>query len=228
MLNMEPRYRVGEKMGPYIVESVEWIDNHDGTFLEKIINSGRSVFQVLHRPPEPPRLFLLPPTTDQTRVVIPYVPNYKHADLRHPLTVAAAPMTAHWVDVSGSTWNYWSLLRNAWDPNHDLFLIEHDVEAREDAVAEMESCPELWCFSQYHHFSPEDAEAWHWGILGFTRFRSQLISALPRLIVDLDVRWRDWHEMSTGIGMKLREAGYAPHVHEPPVFHHRMDVTRGA
>ena len=222
---LQARFKVGEQMGPYVVESVEWVPMGDGSYLEKVINSGRSVMQILHRPIQPPLQYLLPIQTDQIRYVIPYVPNYKNEHIRHPLTVAGAPLEAHWVSVYGSPWNYWSLLTAAWDVKHDLFLIEHDVESTPEQRADINACPEPWCLNQYHHFSEEDREAWKWGVLGHTRFRQELISAHPRLMADLEPRWRDWHETSTGVGMALRELGYEPHEHGR-VKHHRMDETR--
>jgi hypothetical protein len=74
---------------------------------------------------------------------------------------------------------------------------------------------------KYSNHTPENAEAWKFGILGCTRFRSRLIKKVPNALSDLQWRYRDWHVLSTGLGMTLREAGFYPHVHGV-VDHHRM------
>ena len=224
---MWARYKVGEPIGPYIVESVELEPLSDGEWMERCANSGRTVLNMIHRTPEPPREFELPEPEGDTLTVIPYVPNYKFEGQRNPLTVAGAPADALWVNVEGSPWNYWSLLKSAWKPDYDLFLIEHDVYSTPEKREEVSACPEVWDISQYHHFSEVDRDAWHWGLLGHTRFRKELIAKVPNLFTDMEYRWRDWHEMSTGIGMELRKLGYAPHEHGT-IYHHRMDETRGA
>ena len=223
---MWARYKVGEPIGPYIVESVELEPLSDGEWMERCANSGRTVLNMIHRTPEPPREFELPEVDGDTMTIIPFVPNYKFEGERNPLTVAGAPDDAIWVNVEGSPCNYWSLLKTAWKPNHDLFLIEHDVKSSQAQRDEIAACSEPWCLNNYCHFSEVDREAWKWGVLGHTRFRRELIEKMPDLVNDLEPRWHDWHETSTGIGMVLREAGYVPHEHLPYVHHHRMDEGR--
>ena len=81
-----------------------------------------------------------------------------------------------------------------------------------------------WCTGTYSNFRPEDIEAWKYGILGCTRFRSELIQSLPNALRDLGWRYRDWHVMSTGLGIALRESGYEPHLHGTIDHHRMMDV----
>lgn len=150
-----------------------------------------------------------------SRVIVPFT-------VRHPETEAGVSPDAEWIDVSGSIYEYWNALRDYWLPGHDLTIIEHDVQARPEIFEEFEACPEPWCYNRYDNHTPENAEAWHWGILGCTRFRKELIEAVSDAISATEERHRDWHYISTALGQRLRSEGYAPHVHEPPVNHHRM------
>ena len=92
--------------------------------------------------------------------------------------------------------------------------------ARQDVFQQFESCPEPWCVFSYSNHSAEDAEAWA-NMLGCTRFRKELIAAVPNALVEVEERWRDWHYTCDGIGANLRAAGYSHHWHGPPVFHHQ-------
>lgn len=223
---MWARWEVGDQVGPYTVESVVLTPLDEGEWQETMVNSGGGSQRLTHHLPQPPRSYNLTPTEEETRVIIPYVPNFAREgndySERNPDTVAGAPENAEWVNVQGSPWNYWSLLKAAWTPEHNLFLIEHDVQCRPDIVAGYEECSEVWCVTNYHHFSEESAAAWHWSILGCTRFRKELIAKTPTLFSEMQERWRHWTEMSTGIGMELRKLGYAPHEHFPRVVHHQM------
>lgn len=223
---MWARYEVGDQVGPYTVEFVELTKIGEDEWLEKMFNSGRGIQQIVHRRSPPPLTYDLAPCEVETRVIIPYVPNFARGgddySERNPDTVVGAPPEAEWVNVEGSELNYWSLLRTAWKPDHNLFLIEHDVQCRPDIVTAYEECPEPWCMTNYHHFDEASAEAWHWGIFGCTRFRKELIAATPTLFSELQHRWRPWTDMSTGVGMELRKLGYAPHEHFPRVIHHQM------
>ena len=138
----------------------------------------------------------------------------------HPATLEGVPSHAEWIDVRESPIAYWSALCDYWGP-WNLTIVEHDVQAHSGVFAEFAACSEPWCYFTYDNFTEENAAAWHWGILGCTRFRKELIEAVPRAIEDLEDRWKDWHETSTGIGMVLREAGFAPHQHGR-INHHRM------
>lgn len=223
---MWARYEVGDQVGPYTVEAVELKPIGETEWLEVMYNSGRGIQQIIHRLPTPPLEYKLPPCDSETRVIIPYVPNFARGgddySERNPDTVAGAPENAEWINVEGSELNYWSLLKTAWEPSHNLFLIEHDVQCRPDIVAAYEECPEVWCMANYHHFDEAAAAAWHWGIFGCTRYRKELIAKTPTLFSELQDRWRPWTDMSTGVGVELRKLGFAPHEHFPRVIHHQM------
>ena len=93
--------------------------------------------------------------------------------------------------------------------------------ATPEIFAEFAACPHLWCTFKYSNHSDADAEAWKYGILGCTRFRKNLMRKLPDVVKNLEWRYRDWHVMSTGLGMALRKQRFEPHVHGV-VDHHRM------
>lgn len=212
---MQARFRVGEKVGPFVVVSDTFIERANGTFVETMKDSGGNQRVTVSQPFDTSFRHVMDRRPIGRPVLVPYT-------VRHPATVkGVAGQHATWVDVSGSPVDYWRLLCDWWVPE-DLTIIEHDVEARPGIFERFGWCPEPWCYFRYSNHTDANAAAWHFGILGCTRFRRQLIAAVPDAVTGLDERWRDWHEMSTGLGMTLREAGYEPHVHEPPVDHHRM------
>ena len=211
---MQARFRVGEAVGPFTVVSDTFREVAPGSFVEVMKDSGGNQRTMFSKWRDTSYHVVQYRQMGQN-VLVPYT-------VWHPATQeGVAFQHPTWVDVSGSDYDYWRVLCDWWILD-DLTIIEHDVQARPDIFESFEDCPHPWCYFRYDNHTPENAEAWHWGILGCTRFRKELIEAVPDAVVGLDERWRDWHEMSTGLGMKLREAGYEPHIHEPPVNHHRM------
>lgn len=140
----------------------------------------------------------------------------------HPVTVDAAPKDAVWVDVSSSTEAYFSALHHIWAQGETFALLEHDVVCRPDVIAELEACPEPWCLYGYADIChPECQEAWR-NQLGCTRFREELIAAVPDAISSIPPDERDWHNLCDRLGERLRAAGFTHHWHDPWVDHHRM------
>jgi len=206
----EPFYRVGEPRGPFTVVSDSFEILPSGRTVETVVDSGknrattygwdddREYYQVCQR---------------EGSLLVPYT-------IRHKATEAGVPSSASWVYVGNTKYDYWRVLCEWWKPQ-DFTIIEHDVRANPDIFLEFERCTEPWCTMKYSNHTPENAEAWKFGILGCTRFRSRLIKKVPNALSDLQWRYRDWHVLSTGLGMTLREAGFYPHVHGV-VDHHRM------
>lgn len=64
-------------------------------------------------------------------------------------------------------------------------------------------------------------EAWR-NELGCTRFRAELIAAVPDAVSSIPTDGWDWHNLCDGLGGNLRRAGFSHHWHFPPVRHHRM------
>ena len=154
-------------------------------------------------------------------IVIPYTA--RHAD-----TIAGAPDTAEWVYVGEDPTDYWRVLCDYWEravhSGEDLMTLEHDVVCRPDVLSGFAACPEPWCLHAYHNHDPGEAEAWR-NALGCTRFRRELIRALPDALSRIEPQHRDWRNLCDSIGDYLRECGYTHHFHTPPVVHHQMRLA---
>lgn len=138
----------------------------------------------------------------------------------HPMTVAGAPADAIWVDVSASNLSYFGALLDWWTRGESFAVLEHDVVARPDVIEAFETCPEPWCTYGYSTIChPTCMEAWR-NALGCTRFRSEIIAAVPNAVSSIPEDGWDWHNLCDGLGNHLRAAGYSHHWHEPWVNHH--------
>jgi hypothetical protein len=211
----EPFYRVGELRGPFEVVSVTFDLLPDGRYLEVVKDSMGNGSTTLVKD-EKREFYSVSPRPFGSSILVPYT-------IRHPKTEAGLEgQDATWVNVSGSPYDYWRVLCEWW--KDDFCIVEHDVAANPGIFTEFERCTEPWCTGTYSNFRPEDIEAWKYGILGCTRFRSELIQSLPNALRDLGWRYRDWHVMSTGLGIALRESGYEPHLHGTIDHHRMMDV----
>lgn len=204
-------FRLGETFGPSVVVRDDYTVLQDGRTIE-IMEDALGNGRIVHGR-EDDRTYH-PVSQRSGSVLVPFT-------RRHPETEAGLPSHAVWVDVSATPYDYWRVLCDWW-VLEDLTIIEHDVKARPEIFAEFALCPEPWCYNRYGNHTPENANAWHYGILGCTRFRKELIAAVPKAVTDTEERHRDWHYLSTSLGAALRSAGYEPHVHEPPVEHHRF------
>lgn len=142
----------------------------------------------------------------------------------HPDTLAAAPAAAEWVYVGDSDTDYWEALRRFWARGEDLLVLEHDVICRPDVLEGFETCAESWCLHRYSNHDWSDAEAWR-NAIGCTRFRRELIAAVPDAVANIEPQHRDWRNVCDGIGSNLRAAGFSHHWHEPPVTHHVMSLS---
>jgi hypothetical protein len=208
----ESYYRIGEQRGPFEVTESTFEILPNGRTVEYVKDSGgnsaitygwdddREYYQVCER-------------THNDSVLVPFTK-------RHPLTESGVPSHASWVYVGSDRCDYWRVLYDWWKPR-DFTIIEHDVRATPEVFEEFAVCPHRWCTFRYSNHSDEDHEAWKNGILGCTRFRSELIHDVPWALRELEWRYRDWHVMSTGLGMTLRDKGFTPHLHGV-VDHHRM------
>lgn len=143
----------------------------------------------------------------------------------HPLTVEGAPPDAIWCDVSGSDIAYFGAICDWWDRGETFAILEHDVVCRPDIVAAFNECPEPWCLFGYDPYcscgNPDCREAWR-NAIGCTRFRAELMAAVPDAASSIVAELWDWHNVCDGLGNNLRAAGFTHHWHEPPVFHHRL------
>jgi hypothetical protein len=189
----------------------------DGTRIRRVEDHGNRlmVIQPPHRTdciPEPPA-----PVERQGDVQW-YVP-YTNV---HPATVEAAPADAVWVDVSTSTDAYFAALYDIWAAGDTFALLEHDVVCRPDVIRELEECPEPWCLYGYADICHRECmDAWR-NALGCTRFRAELIQAVPDAVASIPAGWREWTNLCDRLGERLRAAGFTHHFHEPWVGHRRM------
>lgn len=142
----------------------------------------------------------------------------------HPETVANAPANATWVNVASSPNAYYAALLRIWAEGETFAILEHDVTCRPDVVESFDACPELWCLYQYDPVctcgNPNCREAWR-NMLGCTRFRAELMVAVPDAMASIPTDNWDWHNVCDGLGNNLRAAGFKHHWHGPPVYHHR-------
>jgi hypothetical protein len=186
----------------------------DGSIIvTTVLPSGNQKVEVLERYPDVP-----PAPLAREGAVQFYVP----FTAVHPETVAGAPFDAVWVDVSSSPDAYFGALYGWWDRGEDFAILEHDVVSRLDVIEAFETCPEPWCVFGYDDMChPACQEAWR-NQLGCTRFRSELIAAVPDAVSSIGPGERDWHNLCDRLGERLRAAGYSHHWHYPPVGHHHM------
>ena len=211
----EPFYRVGELRGPFEVVSVTFDLLPDGRYLEVVKDSMGNGSMTLVKD-EKREFYSVSPRPFGSSILVPYT-------VRHPKTEAGLEgQDATWVNVSGSLYDYWRVLCEWW--KDDFCIVEHDVQTSPTHFAEFHFCPEPWCYFRYDNHSDEDADAWHYGILGCTRFRSSVIRRVPHAFSHMEWRYRDWHYVSTGLGKTLREHGFEPHVHGIVDHHRMMDV----
>lgn len=218
---MQPLYNVGESTAfghvpsDFTVVSVEQSERDDGSVSETMVDSGGNV-SIMLRQPQDVEYRPIPQPEHKGGVLVPYT--YVKS------TVQTALPEAEWADVSGDDCDYWRLLCDYWEPTYDLSICEHDVVWRQDVTEAFANCPELWCAFSYDDHSPEDAEAWA-NMLGCTRFRKELITAVPNAVKDVEERFRDWHYLCDGLGRNLRAAGYTHHWHGPSVVHDHDEST---
>lgn len=143
---------------------------------------------------------------------------------KHPDTVANAPDNATWVNVAQHDHAYYAALTHWWEQGETFAVLEHDVICRPDIVESFDACPELWCTYPYvpecECGNPACREAWR-NQLGCTRFRAELMTAVPAALRDAPPHLWDWHNACDGLGNSLRAAGFTHHWHLPGVDHHR-------
>ena len=119
------------------------------------------------------------------------------------------------IDLGSRHDAYRVLLEELWAAGEAFLIVEQDIEIHEAVVPELEGCPEPWCLFGYNiGWPPAPVEL----ALGCTRFSAVLLFEMPGVIAGLPVR--DWRRLDCELHPVLRAAGYVPHVHHPPVFHH--------
>ena len=206
-------YKVGEMAGPFKVIHDTYQEFPDGSTIEYMeTENGNS--QTIYGQVDDRSYHNVPHLPRRGGVLVPFT----KVDKRVVDALHGEGIDSEWVDVSGSPYDYWRVLCDYFEPTHDLAICEHDVEWRPDVTAAFRDCPEVWCVFPYSNHTPSHAEAWR-NMLGCTRFRKELIAAVPNAVIDIEQRYRDWHYTCDGVGKALREAGFTHHWHYPPVQH---------
>jgi hypothetical protein len=128
---------------------------------------------------------------------------------------------AEFIDVSGSVYAYWELLRDLWAEGRDFLVVEHDVVIRAGVIDELESCPEWFCAFAYPYRAIPSADIEILKApLGCTRYRSQLMVKRPELFAGAPLHWEKLNAL-VEVSL-LRGAVCLPHTHLPPVAHHHV------
>lgn len=141
----------------------------------------------------------------------------------HPKTVEGAPSDAIWIDVGAGPDAYYWALREIWARGESFALLEHDVVCRPDVIEAFEADPALWITCPYDTYCHSECrEAWR-NQLGCTRFRAELIEAVPDAMMFTEPELRVWTNVCDGLGRSLRNAGFTHQWFFPEVRHHQMN-----
>jgi hypothetical protein len=122
-------------------------------------------------------------------------------------------------DCRASNDRYFEALEHEWRAGADFAVVEHDVVIDERVMAGFQACPEPWCGYGY------DIAVGYRVALGCTRFRAELMAAVPDLLercmeeTQSGVPAKAWYRLDVRIDEVLRRAGYTAHLHMPPVAH---------
>ena len=152
------------------------------------------------------------------RVVVPFV--HIAPGVAEALDATGHPWEA--IDVSGSDFNYWTLLSDLWSRKACLILVEHDVIVRPDTLAELEACPRPWCAFTVPYLGGE------YPGLGCVKFDASIIAAIPDALDQVGTMSNASHPPKHYCSMDhflqrvvLPQTGMAQHVHLPALGHYR-------
>lgn len=122
-------------------------------------------------------------------------------------------------DCAASTDMYHEFLDEHWQVGLDLVIVEHDIVIDERVIPEFVACPQPWCGFGYE-------VAVGYGVyLGCTRFRRTLLDTVPDALelvqqeTQSGVPPKAWYRLDVRLDSVLREHGFEPHLHMPPVRH---------
>lgn len=157
------------------------------------------------------------------RIVVPFVTFSKYGI--HPIAARALDEfvpDAERIDVGSSDIAYGQLMAELWQTGEDFLIIEHDIEATANAMNEVLNCRCPWGVSPYRHGNG----GYLTRSLGFARFRSQLLSAIPDAMVrvntiDTPAPAGHWTWIDGHLQTLLVAEGYDAHAHSDVPHHHR-------
>jgi len=140
-------------------------------------------------------------------------------EVQEALDRHAAAVEVVYQDCAHSNETYHDLLDEHWQAGTDFAVVEHDIVIDERVVPTFERCPEPWCGFGY------ELAVGYRVALGCTRFRAALMDAVPDLFeltqteTQSGVPRKAWYRLDARVDQILREHGYTPHLHMPPVKH---------
>jgi hypothetical protein len=106
------------------------------------------------------------------------------------------------VYVGGDPLDYWRLMCWVWGDREDFAVIEHDTLFDADAITALETCSEPWC-SELNYFQ-------------MTRFRREMMEALPDAFEAIRPSWRHWTALEAGVHDAFEEEFGGLHRHLGP------------
>lgn len=147
-------------------------------------------------------------------IYVPHIPGH----LRSETLEALDPFAYLLVDLSGSQFNYWELVRQLWSEKRDFVLVEHDIVPPPEFMSGFASCPEPWCVHDYRVHAGLIYESYgNPGAFGCVRFRSEIMETAPDALSCLTDR--TWSHLDGLVADALRARGFRTHAHEPAATH---------
>lgn len=143
--------------------------------------------------------------------------------LREPARLALAEHApdAELVFTGADDEGYWRVIEKFWTGADDLVVVEQRIEIHEAVIREFTSCRIPWCVFPYEI----SRGAWMYQGLGCARFTAELQREIPA--ADLETALPlplHWSRMEGQVIAAARAHGHHPHVHQPPVTHHRNSL----
>lgn len=127
------------------------------------------------------------------------------------------------IDVSGDHNAYWFTVRDRWNGQDSLLIIEQDIEFTPYEIVSVRDCPQDWCVFGYHHVTDNpalDGTILDNGI-GFTRFSAEMMKKVPVDQIPCNaegtVHWTNLDARLLCAGFRY---GFRPHVHGRVEHHH--------
>lgn len=165
------------------------------------------------------------------RVIVAYYPGCLHERVAPAIRAQGYEPELHeCVNVVGHPASYPALLRDLLLSGEDVCVVEHDVESRPGFLADLEACPEPWCFFAYDfRVSYEDAvhqptvNSAPLGVdfapLGHTRFRAGVGAGIESTLTSTFFL-STWVSRDTFVAGALVALGLRAHRHPGKAFHH--------
>lgn len=164
----------------------------------------------------------------------------------HPEVTAAVERHApgaDWRWVGADDRAPWREVRQHWGAGDDLVFIEQHAVIHAGIIPGFRDCPAPWCTQLSEVVLPGN---WTYEAFSAVRFRQEMMAQVP--VTEIEAGWGScgvcgpdgqsgtmpspsgpgcWRHMDGAVITPLREHGFAPCVHEPPVFHWKVHRNGG-